>query len=55
MSGKIIKVGVWDKQLDALEDLLYIKLTKKEEERARKRVKKLWQLLVEAYETGKAK
>ena len=55
MSKKIVKVEISEKQLDALEDLLYCKLTKKNEESARKQLKKLWYSLIDAYETGKEK
>jgi histidinol phosphatase-like enzyme len=55
MSKVIVKVEIRNKQLDALEDLLYCKLTKKEEEDARKQVIKLWHSLIDAYEKGKEK
>ena len=53
MNKKIISVKIDNKQLDALEDLLLCELSKSEEEKARAQIKKLWQLLVVAYDRTK--
>ena len=50
---KKITVVVKNKQLDALEDLLYCELTDEQKEKSIKDAKKLWKLLVKAYDKKK--
>ena len=50
---KKITVIVKNKQLDALEDLLYCELTDEQKEKSIKNAKKLWTLLVKAYDKKK--
>lgn len=50
MKQKLITVKIQNKQLDALEDLLFCELSKTEKEKAIKDAKKLWQVLVEAFD-----
>lgn len=47
---KKITVTIKNKHLDALEDLLYFKNTKEKTEKATKLAKKLWTVLVKAYD-----
>lgn len=55
MSQKKITITVSNQQLDALEDLLWAELSEKEVEKTRIKVKQLWQLLVESYDSVKGK
>lgn len=55
MKKKKISVEIQNKQLDALEDLLYAELNEKEKAGAIKQVKQLWQSLVEAFDKEKVK
>jgi hypothetical protein len=50
---KRINVTVKNKQLDALEDLLYCKLTDEQKIKYTKQAKKLWTTLVKAYDKKK--
>ena len=50
---KKITAIVKNKQLDALEDLLYCELTDEQKEKSIKDVNKLWILLVRAYDKKK--
>lgn len=50
---KIITVTVKNKYLDDLEDLLYCELTDEQREKSIKGAKKLWTLLVKAYDKKK--
>ncbi len=50
MKKKKIKVTVKNKQLNALEDLLYCITSKAEKEKNKKLAKKLWTKLVTAYD-----
>ena len=47
---KKITVTIKNRQLDALEDLLYFVNTKEEKEKYTKQAKKLWTALVKAYD-----
>lgn len=47
---KKITITVKNKHLDALEDLLYCNLTEDKKEKYSKQVKKLWTVLVKAYD-----
>lgn len=47
---KKITVTVKNKQLDALEDLLYCELTDEQKIKQTKQAKKLWAALVKAYD-----
>ncbi len=51
---KTITVSIENKQLDALEDLLFAELTDSEKTTTLKSVKKLWLALVEAYDSSEA-
>lgn len=47
---RILKVRVANPELDALEDLLYCVLNKRQERDARKKACKLWNRLVRAWD-----
>lgn len=53
MKMKTLKVRVANPELDALEDLLYCILTKRQEHTAMKKVRKLWHRLVVAWDKPK--
>jgi hypothetical protein len=55
VSKRKITVEIQNKQLNALEDLLFVELTEKKKAAATKQVKQLWQALVAAYDKEKAK
>ena len=50
MRSKNIVVEITNKQLNALEDLLYTELTKTQTKKRIVEAKKLWQTLVSAYD-----
>jgi len=47
---RTIRVKVKNKQLNALEDLLYVELSEEQKEKYIKKAKKLWGKLVRAYD-----
>ena len=51
---KIISFEVDNKQLDALEDLLFAEISDSEKKKIVSQAKKLWQSLVEAYDNDNA-